>query len=57
MEGICVRKRIVLKRFTDLPYSYLLDDPAELADIVAGSSGAGAGVLTWAKTNWLRTSY
>lgn len=43
--------------FTNLPYSYPLDDPAMLAGIVTGSSGAGAGVLTWARTNWLKTSY
>jgi pectate lyase len=41
-----------------LPYTYNMDDPAQLQDIVASSTaGAGAGVLTWNKTNWLLTSY
>lgn len=43
--------------FTNLPYSYPLDDPAELEEIVTGNSGAYAGELTWPKTNWLRTYY
>ncbi|HWA27416.1 MAG TPA: pectinesterase family protein [Lacunisphaera sp.] len=38
-----------------LPYAYTMDDPAQLPDILA--IGAGAGKLTWAKENWLRTSY
>jgi pectate lyase len=38
-----------------LPYSYNMDDPSQLAYIL--SVGAGAGVLTWDKTNWLATSY
>jgi pectate lyase len=38
-----------------LPYSYTMDDPSQLQAILA--QGAGAGVLTWNKTNWLRTSY
>ncbi len=38
-----------------LPYSYTPDDPAQLQTIV--SNYAGAGILTWAKTNWLKTSY
>jgi hypothetical protein len=38
-----------------LPYSYNMDDPSQLAYIL--SVGAGAGVLTWNKTNWLATSY
>ncbi|HEU6447546.1 MAG TPA: immunoglobulin domain-containing protein [Verrucomicrobiae bacterium] len=43
--------------FTDLPYSYtnVLTDPSNLPAVLAG--GAGAGVLTWDKTNWLKTSY
>ncbi|MCU0788934.1 MAG: immunoglobulin domain-containing protein, partial [Verrucomicrobia bacterium] len=41
--------------FTSLPYSYPLDDPANLESILP--SGAGAGLLTWSKTNWLKTSY
>jgi pectate lyase len=41
-----------------LPYAYTPDDPAQLQAIVTSpTAGAGAGVLTWAKTNWLRTSY
>ncbi len=43
--------------FTTLPYNYsnVLDDPAQLPAILV--SGAGAGVVTWAKTNWLKTTY
>lgn len=41
-----------------LPYTYTMDDPAQLQSIVTSpTEGAGAGVLTWNKTNWLRTSY
>jgi pectate lyase len=41
-----------------LPYSYTPDDPSQLQAIVTSpTAGAGAGVLTWAKTNWLVTSY
>ncbi len=41
-----------------LPYACTPDDPSQLRAIVTSpSAGAGAGVLTWAKTNWLRTSY
>ncbi|MEI9962604.1 MAG: hypothetical protein WDM76_16255 [Limisphaerales bacterium] len=41
-----------------LPYTYTMDDPAQLQAIVTSpTAGAGAGVLTWAKTNWLMTSY
>ncbi|MEY4490075.1 MAG: hypothetical protein RIQ79_2583 [Verrucomicrobiota bacterium] len=32
-----------------------MDDPAELRQIM--EVGAGAGRLTWAKSNWLKTSY
>ena len=38
-----------------LPYSYVTDDPANLGPILA--AGAGAGRLTWAKQNWLKTNY
>jgi pectate lyase len=38
-----------------LPYSYTPDDPSQLLTLV--SNYAGSGVLTWAKTNWLKTSY
>ena len=38
-----------------LPYSYATDDPADLPSLLA--TGAGAGVVTWPKANWLRTSY
>ena len=41
-----------------LPYTYTLDDPAQLQAIVTSpTAGAGAGVLTWDKTNWLMTTY
>jgi pectate lyase len=41
-----------------LPYSYSMDDPAQLQAIVTSpTTGAGAGVLIWAKTNWLAGSY
>jgi pectate lyase len=41
-----------------LPYTYTMDDPAQLQAIITSpTAGAGAGVLTWAKTNWLITSY
>jgi len=41
-----------------LPYSYTPDDPAQLQAIVTSpTAGAGAHVLTWAKTNWLMTAY
>jgi hypothetical protein len=41
-----------------LPYTYTPDDPAQLQAIVTSpTAGAGAGVLTWAKTNWLITFY
>jgi pectate lyase len=41
-----------------LPYTYTMDDPGQLQAIVTNpTNGAGAGVLTWAKTNWLMTSY
>ena len=41
-----------------LPYTYTTDDPAQLQAIVTSpTAGAGAGVLTWDKTNWLMTTY
>src|ERR1017187_462576 len=41
-----------------LPYTYNMDDPSQLQGIITSpTAGAGAGVLTWAKTNWLVTSY
>jgi hypothetical protein len=41
-----------------LPYTFYPDDPAQLQAIVTSpTAGAGAGVLTWNKTNWLVTSY
>lgn len=43
--------------FAGLPYSYPVDDPAGLAVQLSNGSTAGAGVLTWTKTNWLKTSY
>jgi pectate lyase len=41
--------------FTTLPYAYTQDDPAALLAML--QTGAGAGVLTWSKANWLKTSY
>lgn len=38
-----------------LPYTYTTDDPAQLPAILA--AGAGAGVVSWNKTNWLLTTY
>lgn len=41
-----------------LPYSYTMDDPADVPAIVTSpTAGAGAGVLIWNKANWLKTSY
>lgn len=41
-----------------LPYSYTMDDPAQLPAILTNRlAGAGAGILTWDKTNWMATSY
>jgi pectate lyase len=41
-----------------LPYTYTMDDPAQLQAIVTSpTAGAGAAVLMWAKTNWLMTAY
>jgi pectate lyase len=41
-----------------LPYTYTMHDPSQLHDILTSSTaGAGAGVLTWAKSNWLMTAY
>jgi pectate lyase len=41
-----------------LPYTYTMDDPSQLQAIITSpTAGAGAGVLTWTKTNWLMTSY
>ena len=39
----------------ELPYSYTMDDPDELPEILTAS--AGAGTLNWNRTNWLKTSY
>lgn len=38
-----------------LPYTYAMDDPSQLQAIL--NTSAGAGVLAWAKTNWLKTAY
>lgn len=43
--------------FSTLPYSYTPDNPASLREMLAGVNGAGAGKLTWEKTNWLSTTY
>lgn len=41
--------------FTSLPYSYPVSDPSTVASAITNNSGSG--VVFWAKTNWLRTSY
>ena len=43
--------------YSSVPYSYsvTLHDPANLLSVL--QSGCGAGVLTWSKDNWLKTSY
>jgi pectate lyase len=39
-------------------YPYTLDDPSQLQTMLSSpTTGAGAGVLTWNKTNWLLTTY
>jgi len=43
--------------FTSLPYSYSLDDPTTLVATLTGTNGPGSGMISWAKTNWLRTAY
>ncbi|MGA2137848.1 MAG: immunoglobulin domain-containing protein [Verrucomicrobiia bacterium] len=41
-----------------LPYTYTMDDPSQLQAIITSpTGGAGAGVLTWNKTNWMVTAY
>jgi pectate lyase len=41
--------------FSSLPYAYTMEDPAGL--LASLQAGAGAGVLTWSKDNWLKVSY
>lgn len=41
--------------FSTLPYAYTLDDPSQLAAVL--QAGAGAGVMGWAKSQWLKTTY
>ncbi|MFL6333458.1 MAG: immunoglobulin domain-containing protein [Pyrinomonadaceae bacterium] len=43
--------------FATLPYAYATHDPSQLPSLLTGAEGAGAGVLSWAKENWLKTSY
>ncbi len=43
--------------FSTLPYSYTAEDPSTLINRLTAADGAGAGKLTWAKSNWLKTSY
>ncbi|MET0649767.1 MAG: immunoglobulin domain-containing protein [Pyrinomonadaceae bacterium] len=43
--------------FATLPYAYATHDPGQLPSLLTGAEGAGAGVLSWAKENWLKTSY
>ncbi len=40
-----------------LPYTYSTDDPTTLLTRLTVVNGAGAGKLTWANINWLKTSY
>jgi pectate lyase len=41
-----------------LPYSYTMTDPNQLKSVLTNATtGCGAGVLTWAKTNWMKTAY
>ena len=41
-----------------LPYNYTMTDPNQLKSVLTNATtGCGAGVLTWAKTNWLKTTY
>ncbi|GGF68712.1 hypothetical protein GCM10010912_12210 [Paenibacillus albidus] len=42
---------------SSLPYSYTPDDPSTLLTRLTAAEGAGAGKLSWAKENWLRTTY
>ena len=41
--------------YSTVPYTYTVDDPANLLSIE--QAGAGAGALTWTKDNWLKTTY
>ncbi|HJQ32413.1 MAG TPA: immunoglobulin domain-containing protein [Pyrinomonadaceae bacterium] len=43
--------------FTTLPYAYATHDPSQLPSLLTGAEGAGAGMLSWPKENWLKTSY
>ncbi|MFY0581481.1 hypothetical protein ACN28S_50965 [Cystobacter fuscus] len=43
--------------FSTLPYSYTPEDPSTLKSRLTAADGAGAGKLTWAKSEWLKTSY
>jgi pectate lyase len=43
--------------FADLPYRYTTDAPESLATRLTGPDGAGAGRLTWEKSNWMKTMY
>ena len=43
--------------FVTLPYAYATHDPGHLPSLLTGAEGAGAGVLSWPKANWLKTTY
>ena len=43
--------------FSELPYDTVADDPSTLSDRLTGPAGAGAGKLSWDKSNWLKTAY
>lgn len=43
--------------FTTLPYAYATHDPSQLPSLLTGAEGAGSGMLSWPKENWLKTSY
>jgi hypothetical protein len=38
-----------------LPYAYTTDDPSSLLTLL--QAGSGAGTISWAKENWLKTAY
>ncbi|HEX7312672.1 MAG TPA: immunoglobulin domain-containing protein [Pyrinomonadaceae bacterium] len=43
--------------FVTLPYAYATHDPSQLPSLLAGAEGAGAGMLSWPKENWLKSTY
>jgi pectate lyase len=43
--------------FTQLPYSYKMEDPATLIDRLTGVNGVGAGSLQLGSKEWIQTTY